>query len=114
MFPGSKMYYNLPFRFFGCTVFVHIPTQFRLKLDHRAEKRVFVDYSPNQKGYKCYSPIKKKCFFFFFLVVGGVSTKMFHKQVERYHTLSYVFIQGLGQRMVVKMFKNKEHWLLIL
>lgn len=70
MFPGSKMYYNLPFRFFGCTVFVHIPTQFRLKLDHRAEKRVFVDYSPNQKGYKCYSPIKKKCFFFW--LWGGV------------------------------------------
>ncbi|CAN1754263.1 Retrovirus-related Pol polyprotein from transposon TNT 1-94, partial [Linum perenne] len=46
----------LPPRIFGCTVFVHIHPSNRTKLDPRARKCVFIGYSAQQKGYKCYSP----------------------------------------------------------
>jgi hypothetical protein len=41
-------------RVFGCIYFVH--SQNTGKLDHHAEKYIFVGYSSMQKGYKCYSP----------------------------------------------------------
>lgn len=42
---------------FGCTVFVHMHSKF--KLDPRVIKCVFVGYSPTYKGYKCYGPSTK-------------------------------------------------------
>ena len=42
---------------FGCTVFVHIPSKDRPKLDPRATKCIFLGYSPTQKGY---NPSQKK------------------------------------------------------
>jgi hypothetical protein len=47
-------------RVFGCICFVH--SRNAGKLDHHAEKYIFIGYSPTQKGYKCYSP-KSKCLF---------------------------------------------------
>ena len=47
---------------FGCTVFVHIPSKGRSKLDPRATKCIFLGYSPTQKGYKCYHPSSRKKF----------------------------------------------------
>ena len=40
---------------FGCTAYVHIPNELRTKLDPKAEKCIFVGYSIEQKGYRCYN-----------------------------------------------------------
>ncbi|KAK2972599.1 hypothetical protein RJ640_007068 [Escallonia rubra] len=47
---------------FGCSAFVHIPPYLRGKLDPKAVKCIFIDYSSSKKGYKCYSPEKKKVY----------------------------------------------------
>ncbi|MCO5601492.1 hypothetical protein L7F22_055613 [Adiantum nelumboides] len=41
---------------FGCIAYVHIPDELRTKLDPNAEKCIFVGYSIEQKGYRCYNP----------------------------------------------------------
>ena len=48
-------------KFFGCIVFVHIPSKDKSKFDPRTAKCIFLGYSPTQKGYKCYHPPWKKC-----------------------------------------------------
>ena len=47
-------------RIFGCVCYVHIPSELRSKLDAKSEKCVFVGYSLEQKGYRCYNPITKE------------------------------------------------------
>ena len=59
-FPDNRITSELPLKVFGCTVFVHLPSHLRSKLDPRAEKCVFVGYAPNKKGYKCLNPKTKK------------------------------------------------------
>ena len=61
-FPTCRINSDLPLKVFECTVFVHIPNNFRSKLDPRAEKCVFIGYALNKKGYKCYNPHTKKIF----------------------------------------------------
>ena len=42
-------------------MFVHMPSRLQSKLDPKAEKCVFINYSPSKKGYEFYNPqIKKK------------------------------------------------------
>ena len=41
---------------FGCIAYVHVPDEMRTKLDPKAEKCVFIGYSLEQKGYRCYNP----------------------------------------------------------
>ena len=41
-------------RVFGCTCFVLIPGELRNKLEAKSVKAIFIGYSANQKGYKCY------------------------------------------------------------
>ena len=41
---------------FGCIAYVHVPNELQTKLDPKAKKCVFIGYSLEQKGYKCYNP----------------------------------------------------------
>ncbi|KAL5566604.1 hypothetical protein UlMin_029768 [Ulmus minor] len=59
-YPGTRLLYTIPPKIFGCSVFVHIHPTHQSKLDPRAIKSIFLRYSPNQKGYKCYSPTTRK------------------------------------------------------
>lgn len=59
-YPSTRIISSIPIKVFGCTAFVHIHKSQRSKLDPTATKCIFLGYSPNQKGYKCYSPTTKK------------------------------------------------------
>ena len=60
VFPTTHLLSNIPLKVFGCTSFVHIHSQHWGKLDPRSLKCIFLGYSSNQKGYKCYSPSTRK------------------------------------------------------
>jgi hypothetical protein len=47
-------------RVFGCIAYVHVPDEKRSKLDPKAEKCIFIGYSSEQKGYRCFSPSTRK------------------------------------------------------
>ena len=47
-------------RVFYSIAYVHVPKEKRRKLDAKAEKCILVDYSDEQKGYKCYNPRTKQ------------------------------------------------------
>ncbi|KAJ0078204.1 hypothetical protein Patl1_37155 [Pistacia atlantica] len=61
-FPTTCLISIVPHKFFGCFVFVfvHVHQQHRSKLDPRSLKCIFLGYSTNQKGYKCYSIVTRK------------------------------------------------------
>ncbi|RVW93973.1 Retrovirus-related Pol polyprotein from transposon TNT 1-94 [Vitis vinifera] len=59
-YPSARIISSIPIKVFGCTAFVHIHKSQRSKLDPTATKCISLGYSPNQKGYKCYSPTTKK------------------------------------------------------
>ena len=45
---------------FGCIAYVHVPDELRTKLDPKAEKCIFIGYSLEPKGYKCYNPVTRQ------------------------------------------------------
>ena len=45
---------------FGCIAYVHVPDEVRTKLDPKAEKCIFIGYSLEQKGYRCYNPTTRE------------------------------------------------------
>jgi hypothetical protein len=47
-------------RVFGCIRYVHVPDEKRSKLDPKAEKCIFIGYSLEQKGYRCFNPSTQK------------------------------------------------------
>ena len=55
-FPHIRFLSQVPLKVFGCTAFIHITQQNRNKLDPKSVKCIFLGYSSNQSGYKCYSP----------------------------------------------------------
>jgi len=63
-FPSVHFLSSLHSLVFGCVVFVHIHSQFRGKLYHRAIKCIFVGYASNKKGYRCYHPTSRRFFTF--------------------------------------------------
>lgn len=51
----SQLLFSLPPQVFGCTCFVHDIRPHVSKLDPKSLKCVFLGYSRQQKGYRCYS-----------------------------------------------------------
>jgi hypothetical protein len=47
-------------KMFGCIAYVHVLDELRTKLDPKAEKCVFIRYSLEEKGYKCYNPVTRE------------------------------------------------------
>lgn len=54
--------FALPLKTFGCIYYVYILKSKRSKLDPKALKCVFLGYSVEQKGYKCYHPPSRQKF----------------------------------------------------
>jgi hypothetical protein len=67
----------LPLKVFGCVCFVKDNRPSVGKLYLRAVKCVFVGYSTTQKGYVCWSPVKKRLF---------VSMDVHFREFEPYYT----------------------------
>jgi hypothetical protein len=45
---------------FGCIAYMHVPDEKRSKLDPKAEKYIFIEYSLEQKGYRCFNLSTRK------------------------------------------------------
>jgi hypothetical protein len=45
---------------FGCITYVYVLDEKRSKLDLKAKKCIFIRYSLEQKGYKCFNPSTQK------------------------------------------------------
>ncbi len=45
---------------FSCIAYVHVRDEKRSKLDPKVEKCIFIGYSLEQKGYKCFNPSTRK------------------------------------------------------
>jgi len=43
------------FRVFRCIIYVHVLDEKRSKLDPKAKKCIFIGYSLEQKGYRCFN-----------------------------------------------------------
>ena len=56
--PHEKVFGKKPnlsyVQLFGSIAYVHIPDEKRQKLDSKSEKCILIEYSLEQKGYKCY------------------------------------------------------------
>jgi hypothetical protein len=47
-------------KMFGCIAYVHVLDEKRSKLDPKAEKCIFIGYSLEKKGYRCFNPSTQK------------------------------------------------------
>jgi hypothetical protein len=54
-FTGKKLDVS-HLRVFGCIAYVHVPDKKRSKLDPKIKKCIFIGYSLEQKGYRCFNP----------------------------------------------------------
>ncbi|MCO5558412.1 hypothetical protein L7F22_011993 [Adiantum nelumboides] len=64
MTPKEKFTENKPkvshFKLFGCIAYVHVLDELRTKFDPKTEKYVFIGYSLEEKGYKCYNLVMRQ------------------------------------------------------
>ena len=97
-FPYIRFLTKLPLKIFGCTTFVHIHSQNHSKLDPKAIKCIFLGYSSNQKGYKCYSPITQK--FYNTMDVTFLENQPFFKADIQGRTCRNVSFYGLNQYLI--------------
>ncbi len=44
------------FKAFSCITYVHVHDENRSKLDPKVDKWIFIGYSSEQKGYRCFNP----------------------------------------------------------
>ena len=62
MFIGYTLDYSI-LKSFGCICDVHIPKGMRGNLAPKSEKCLFIGYSDQHKGYRCYSPTRRKIWY---------------------------------------------------
>ena len=60
LYPQIRTIGSISLKVFGCKSFVHIQDTNQNKLDPKVVSCVFVGYLATQKGYRCYSPEKRK------------------------------------------------------
>jgi hypothetical protein len=64
MTPKEKLTCKKPnvshLRMFGCITYMHVPDEKKSKLDPKADKCIFIGYSLEQKGYRCFNPSTRK------------------------------------------------------
>jgi len=58
-FTGKKLDVS-HLKVFGCIAYVHVHDEKRSKLDPKAEKCIFIGYSLEQKGYRCFNSSTRK------------------------------------------------------
>jgi len=58
-FTGKKLDVS-HLRVLGCIAYVHVPDEKRSKLDLKTKKCIFIGYSLEQKGYRCFNPSTQK------------------------------------------------------
>ena len=80
LFPNTILITSLPFKIFGCIAFVHNHHRNRNKLDRTSIPCIFLGYSTNHKGYKCYSPSTNK--FYHFVDVALFENQPFHPKTK--------------------------------
>ena len=61
-YPQNRLLTDISPRILGCTIFIHVYSHNRSKLDPKSIKGIFIRYSPNKKGYKCYCPSSRRFF----------------------------------------------------
>jgi hypothetical protein len=47
-------------KMFGCITYMHVPNEKRSKLDSKVEKCIFIEYSLEQKRYRCFNLSTRK------------------------------------------------------
>ncbi|XP_052180008.1 retrovirus-related Pol polyprotein from transposon TNT 1-94 isoform X1 [Diospyros lotus] len=62
IYPHTPYLSKIDSKVFRCTAYVHNSSLTQTKLDPKAQKCIFIRYSPSQKGYKCYYPTTRKFF----------------------------------------------------
>lgn len=60
LYPQIRSILSIPLRVFGCATFTHIHDHKRTKLGSKAQKCMFLGYSPSKKGYNSYSIVTRK------------------------------------------------------
>jgi hypothetical protein len=58
-FKGKKLDVS-HFRVFGYITYGHVLDEKKSKLNPKAEKCIFIGYSSEQKGYRCFNPSTRK------------------------------------------------------
>ncbi|MCO5569463.1 hypothetical protein L7F22_023175 [Adiantum nelumboides] len=92
-FPGKKPDLG-HLKVFGCIAYVHVPDELRKKLNPKAEKCIFIGYSLEQKGYKCYKPITRH--------VRVSSDVVFYEMASWYADLKHDIGTHVMDKMVTK------------
>jgi hypothetical protein len=48
------------FKIFGCTIYIHVPMEKRMKIEPLGKKGIFVGYKDTSKDYMIFIPVKRK------------------------------------------------------
>ena len=81
------------FKVFGCIANVHVPDDLHTKLNPKAEKFIFIGYSLEKKGYRCYNPVTQKL---------RVSTDVVFNEMSTWYSVEKVCGVDLNDNVVMQ------------